>query len=156
LSIATYQSCKDQKASLELQHTYDFLTWLRDEFDPLRAQFLARHPCVSLMDSLVEVRNEETRLQDAGLLRVSSVLVSHSSIARPATPLPLASSLVALFAPHGESTCLYCYHYGRDGHVDAFCYRMKKAQKAQAHRCSQGTGDSCSGGFERSSAASET
>jgi hypothetical protein len=72
LSIATYQSCKDQKASLELQHTYDFLTWLRDEFDPLRAQFLACHPCVSLMDSLVEVRNEETRLQDAGLLQVSS------------------------------------------------------------------------------------
>jgi hypothetical protein len=26
LSSATYQSCKDQKAALELRHTYDFLT----------------------------------------------------------------------------------------------------------------------------------
>jgi hypothetical protein len=70
LSPATYQSCKDQKAALELRHTYNFLTCLRDEFEPLHAHLLARHPCVSLMDALVEVHNEETRLQDAGLLWV--------------------------------------------------------------------------------------
>jgi hypothetical protein len=49
------------------------LTRLRDEFEPLRAQLLPHHPCVSLMDALAEVRNEETHLQDAGLLWVSSI-----------------------------------------------------------------------------------
>jgi hypothetical protein len=58
LSPDTCQSCKDQKAALKLHHMHDFLTQLRDEFEPLRAQLLARHPCVSLMDALAEVRNE--------------------------------------------------------------------------------------------------
>jgi hypothetical protein len=53
---------------LELRRTYDFLTWLHDEFEPLRAQLLARRPYVSLMDALTEVRNEEIHLHDAGLL----------------------------------------------------------------------------------------
>jgi hypothetical protein len=44
------------------------LTRLRDEFEPLHAQLLVRDPCVALMDALAEVRNEETRFQDAGLL----------------------------------------------------------------------------------------
>jgi hypothetical protein len=84
LSPTTCQSCKDQKAALELRRTYDFLTRLRDEFEPLRAQLLARHPCVSLMDALAEVRNKETHLQDIGLLRVSSALVARSLVACPA------------------------------------------------------------------------
>jgi hypothetical protein len=83
LSPTTCQSCKDQKAALGLRRMYDFLTRLRDEFEPLRARLLARHPCVSLMDALAKVRNEEIRLQDADLLRVSSVLAARSSIARP-------------------------------------------------------------------------
>jgi hypothetical protein len=58
LSPATCQSCKDQKAAPELHRTYGFLAQLRDEFEPLRAQLLAHHPCVSLMDALAEVRNE--------------------------------------------------------------------------------------------------
>jgi hypothetical protein len=37
LSPSTCQSCKDQKAALELHHTYDFLTRFRDEFEPLCA-----------------------------------------------------------------------------------------------------------------------
>jgi hypothetical protein len=82
LSPATCQSCKDQKAALELRRTYDFLTRLRDEFEPLCAQLLARHPCVSPMDALAEVRNEETRLQDASLLWISSVLAARSSVPR--------------------------------------------------------------------------
>jgi hypothetical protein len=63
LSLITCQSCRDQTAALELRRTYDFLTRLRDEFEPLRAQLLARCPCVSLMDALADVR-----LCDAGLL----------------------------------------------------------------------------------------
>jgi hypothetical protein len=37
LSLATCKSCRDQTATLELRQTYDFLTWLRDEFEPFRA-----------------------------------------------------------------------------------------------------------------------
>jgi hypothetical protein len=37
LSPATCQSCRDQMAALELHRTYDFLTRLHDEFEPLRA-----------------------------------------------------------------------------------------------------------------------
>jgi hypothetical protein len=110
LSPATCQSCKDQKAALELCRMYDFLTQLRDEFEPLCAQLLAHEPCVSLMDALAEVHNEETRLQDVGLLRVSSVLAARSSIAHLAAPVSPASPSIALSAAHGASTGLHCDH----------------------------------------------
>jgi hypothetical protein len=68
LSPATCQSCRDQTTALELHRTYDFLTQLRDEFEPLHAQLLARRPYVSLMDALAEVCNEKVHLCDGGLL----------------------------------------------------------------------------------------
>jgi hypothetical protein len=120
LSPATCQSCKDQKADLELCRMYNFLTQLRDEFEPLRAQLLACHPCVSVMDVLAEVRNDETRIRDVGLLQSSSVLVAHCLVASPAAPVPLTSALVTPSAARGESVGLHCDHYGRDGHVKAF------------------------------------
>jgi hypothetical protein len=83
LSPTTCQSCRDQTAALELHRTYDFLTRLRDEFEPLCAQLLARRPYVSLMDALIEVYNEEIRLRDAShdtsLLESAIVLAAHSS-----------------------------------------------------------------------------
>jgi hypothetical protein len=99
------------------------------------------------MDALGEVCNEESHLQDAGLLWVSSVLDACSLVARPAALVSLASPLVAPFATRGLSTGLHCDHGGQDGHVEAFCYRKKKAQ---AHHSSQGTGASNFGGSERS------
>jgi hypothetical protein len=108
---------------------YDFLTRLRDEFEPLCAQLLACHPCVSLMDVHAEVHNEETCLQDASLLQVSSVLVVRSSVARPAAPVPPASPPVALSAARGASTSLHCDHCGRDGHVEAFATRKRKLRR---------------------------
>jgi hypothetical protein len=63
---------------------------------------------------------------------------------------------VAPSAARGASTGLHCDHCGRDGHVEAFCYRKKKAQKSQAHRSLQGTGGSSSGRSEKSYAGSET
>jgi hypothetical protein len=161
LSPATCQSCRDQTVALELRRTCDFLTRLCDEFEPLRAQLLARRPYVSLMDALAEVRNEEIHLRDAGLLQSATVLVARSSTgcsssARPAAPVPLASPLVVPHAARGESVGLHCDHCGHDGYVEAFCYRKKKAQKAQTHRSSQGTGSTGSGGSERSSVGSET
>jgi hypothetical protein len=128
------------------------LTWLRDEFEPLCAQLLARHPCVSLMDALAEVHNEVTHLQDSGLLRSSSVLAAHSLFAHPVAHVPLASASVALSAAHAKSGILYCDHCSWDEHVEAFCYRKKKAEKAQTCYSSQGIGDSDSEGSKRISA----
>lgn len=74
LSPSTCQSCLRQKKALELCRTYDFLTHLCDKFEPLRAQLLARHPCVSSMDALAEVCNEEIRLRTTGLIQSPLVL----------------------------------------------------------------------------------
>jgi hypothetical protein len=132
---------------------------IHDEFEPLRAQLLARRPYVSLMDAFAEVHNEEIRLCDVGLLQSATVLAARplagsSSFARPTAPMPLVSPPVP--AARGESVGLHCDHCGRDGHVKAFCYRKKKAQKTQVCRSSQGTGATGSGGSARSSAGSET
>jgi hypothetical protein len=64
------------------------------------------------MNALAEVHNKETHLCDVGFLRVSSVLAARSLVARPATPMPLASPLVAQSTALGESTSLNCDQYG--------------------------------------------
>jgi hypothetical protein len=97
LSPVTCPSCRDQTAALELRRTYDFLTRLRDEFAPLRAQLLARRPYVSLMYALTEVRNEEVRLCDVGLLQSATVLTARSSASRSSSARPTAS--VSLASP---------------------------------------------------------
>jgi hypothetical protein len=137
LSPATCQSCRDQTAALELRRTYDFLTRLRDEFEPLCAQLLARRPYVSLMDALVVVYNEEVRLRDVGLLQSATILAprssaSRSSSTRPTALVPLASPPVVPPAARCESGGLHCAHCGHDGHVEAFCYRKKKAQACRS------------------------
>jgi hypothetical protein len=93
------------------------------------------------MDALTEVHNEEFHLHDAGLLQSVTILVarslaSRSSSARPTASVPLASPPVVPPAARGG---LHCAHCGHDGHVDALCYKKKKAQ---ARRSSQGTGGS--------------
>jgi hypothetical protein len=117
LSPATCPSCRDQTTALELRRTYDFLTQLHDEFEPLRARLLTRHPYVSLMDTLVEVCNEETNLRDAGLLQSSTALAARSSAgrsssSRPAALVPLASPPVVPPIAHDESVGLCYGHYG--------------------------------------------
>jgi hypothetical protein len=84
------------------------------------------------MDALAEVHNEETRLRDAGLLQSTTILDARSSAggsssSHPTTSLPLASPLVVPPTAHGESIGFHCDHCGRDGHVEAFCYKKKKA-----------------------------
>jgi hypothetical protein len=79
------------------------------------------------MDALAEVRNKETRLQDVSLLLISSVLAARSLVAHPAAPVPQASPPIAPSIARGASTNLHCDHCDRDGYVDVFCYRKKKA-----------------------------
>jgi hypothetical protein len=63
-------------------------------------------------------------------------LAGHSSSAHPAAPVPLDSPLVIPPTARGESGRLHYDHCGRDGHVEVFCYKKKKAQKAQARHSS--------------------
>jgi hypothetical protein len=77
----------------------------------------------------------------------------YSSSAHPAALVPLVSPPIVPSATRDESGGLHC---GHDGHVEAFCYRKKKAQKAQARRSSQDTSGTASRRSERSSAGSET
>jgi hypothetical protein len=83
-------------------------------------------------------------------------LAGRSSFARPTAPVPFARPPVVPPAARGESIGLHCDHRGRDRHVEAFCYRKKKAQKAWARHSSQGTSATGSRGSKRSSAGSET
>ena len=66
------QCCVRQQAKLEVRRLYDFLTRLRPEFEQSRAQLLARHPRLSTLEALAEVRSEEVRLGSTGLLPSSS------------------------------------------------------------------------------------
>jgi hypothetical protein len=75
------------------------------------------------VNALAEVHNE-THIQDANLLRSSSISAARSLIAHLVAPVPLASALSTAL---GESGNLHCDHCGRDEHVEAFCYRKKKA-----------------------------
>jgi hypothetical protein len=118
LPPATCQSYRDQTAALELRRTYNFLTRLRDEFEPLRAQLLAHRSYVSLMDALAEVRNEEVHLRDAGLLQSVTVLAARSSagrssFARPAAPVPLVPPPVVPPAARGEWWSSLCSLWSR-------------------------------------------
>ena len=165
LSPNTCDSCKAQKVALETRRTHYFLTRLRDEFEQLRAQLVSRVPCVSLMEALAAIRNEELSLQNAGLLQSSSssssVLAARCSSSpavapSPKAPLPAASSSEG--EGGGHLNCNYC---GKKTHVEAVCFKKKKDQSRRggSDRSSQGTGgagSSGTGGSQRSSAGSET
>jgi hypothetical protein len=90
------------------------------------------------MDALAEVRNEETRLQDAYLLRVSSIL---APLLRLLHLLLVVRVLVFIVITVIELDMWR-----------PFCYRKKKAQKTQTRCSSHCTCGSSSGGSERSSA----
>jgi hypothetical protein len=101
------------------------LTCLRAEFEPLRAQLLARELCVSLMEALAAVRNKETHLRSASLLQStsSSVLATRSGIlgSTPKVPASVSSG-----ASGTHSSCgLHCNHCDRDGHDEDHCYKKK-------------------------------
>ncbi|WVZ84521.1 hypothetical protein U9M48_031548 [Paspalum notatum var. saurae] len=86
------------------------------------------------MDALADVRNEETQLRTAGLLPSASALATRSAPSRPAVPPLSSASSAPMPSPSargeggGGLRCNYC---GKDDHVEAFCYRKKKAQRSQ-------------------------
>ena len=135
-----------------------FLTRLRDEYEPVRAQLLARHPFVSLMDAVAAIRNEETRLHSAGLLPSATVLAARSSPSQPVVPLSSATAPPPSTRGGGGGG-LHCDYCGKDGHVEAFCYRKKKVQRSQARQASQtspASGSASAGVSQRSSTDPDT
>ncbi|WVZ93017.1 hypothetical protein U9M48_039040 [Paspalum notatum var. saurae] len=139
LSPSTCEFCQCHQSDIELQRAHAFLICLRDEYEPLRAQLFARHPFVSSMDAVAAVRNEETRLRSAGLLPSVSALAARSAPSWPVVP-PLSSpSSAPVPSPsvRGGGGGLHCDYYGKDGHVEVFCYRKKKAQRSQTRPASQ-------------------
>ncbi|WVZ72434.1 hypothetical protein U9M48_020898 [Paspalum notatum var. saurae] len=160
LSPSTCEFCQGQQSDIELQRTYVLLTRLRDEYEHLRAQLLARHPFVSLIDALAAVRNEEIRLRSAGLLPSVSALAARSAPSRPAIPSLSSPSPAPVPSPSGRGGGggLHCDYCGKDGHVEAFCYRKKKAQfrsqtrsASQTPPVSQPSGSASAGASQRSS-----
>jgi hypothetical protein len=63
----TCPCCQIIRSDLEFQRVYEFLSRLRKEFKPRRAQLLARGH-VPLSEVLSELQAEETRLRGADLL----------------------------------------------------------------------------------------
>jgi hypothetical protein len=65
--------------------------------------------------------------------RTTALIWLLTPFARRHALVPLTSSLVAPLVARGVNSGLYCDHCGRDGHVETFCYKKRKAQKAQIH-----------------------
>ncbi|XP_048574741.1 uncharacterized protein LOC125555983 [Triticum urartu] len=140
----TCPCCQAVQANLEFHRVYEFLSRLRKEFEPQRAQLFARGR-ISLMEALSEIRAEETRLRGAGLLEVPSVLATRA----PTPPAPSTTSRSSapplLPTPSGGSGrprphCAYC---NNDGHLESQCYTKKKHLR-KARSSSSGTSSSTS------------
>uniref|UniRef100_A0ACD5TJP1 Uncharacterized protein n=1 Tax=Avena sativa TaxID=4498 RepID=A0ACD5TJP1_AVESA len=142
----TCPCCQIVRSDLEFHRIYEFLSWLRQEFEPRRAQLNARGR-LPLSKVLSELRSEETRLRGAGLIAVLSVLATRGPPLPSAPSTQLRSSVPPLILPtppgqgqsqhqqsQGQSqhqqargqgrhgSLRHCTYYSRDGHTWATCY----------------------------------
>ena len=146
---------------MEFQRVYEFLSRLRKEFEPRRAQLLARGH-VPISKVLSELRAEETRLRGVGLLEVPSVLAARGPPSSPVPPTratapPLLPTPQGSGQSHGQgrgsrprSHCTYC---DMDGHTESRCYtkqrdlRQQKASASPGTRAPSGSSGSSPAGF---------
>nr|XP_051202402.1 uncharacterized protein LOC127316016 [Lolium perenne] len=94
----TCPCCLTVRADLEFQRVFEFLSRLRTEFEPRRAQLLARGR-VPLSEVLAKLRAEETRLRGAGLLAVPSALAARGPPVPSARGSPVPSPSLRSPAP---------------------------------------------------------
>uniref|UniRef100_A0ACD5WRS3 Uncharacterized protein n=1 Tax=Avena sativa TaxID=4498 RepID=A0ACD5WRS3_AVESA len=85
----TCSCCQITRSGLEFQRIHEFLSWLRPEFEPRRANLFSRGR-VPLSEVLAELRAEETRLHGTGLLGVPTVLATR--VPAPAAAMPTAAT----------------------------------------------------------------
>jgi hypothetical protein len=84
-----------------------------------------------MMEALTDIRSEEIRLREAGILPPpSSVLAVRSAASSVSSKLSTAPSFTspARTSPVVSSTSshLHCTDCDKDGHVESFCFRKKK------------------------------
>ena len=133
----TCPCCVRLRAHQETHRLYDFLTRLRPEFEPVRAQLLTRHPRPSLVEALTSVRAEETRHR--GVAQMQSVL---SASAPAPSPFSSASTVIPPPAPLVVATStagLHCTYYQRDGHRYQDCYKRRRDQSRRGGRPPKGS-----------------
>uniref|UniRef100_A0ACD5YYN5 Uncharacterized protein n=1 Tax=Avena sativa TaxID=4498 RepID=A0ACD5YYN5_AVESA len=94
----TFPCCETVRSDVEFHRAFEFLSRLRKEFEPRRANLLARGR-IPIAEVLSELRAEETRLRAAGLLEVPSVLAARGSPSSPAPPPPSRSLAPLLPTP---------------------------------------------------------
>ena len=131
------------RSDLEFQRVYEFLSRLRGEFEPRRAQLFARGR-VPISEVFSELRAEETRRRGAGLLQVPSVLatqattppVSYRSSAPPLLPTPGSEGHTREGRSRPRTHCGYC---NRDGHPESDCFKKKHDMRNREHNSSIGT-----------------
>ncbi|XP_037457494.1 uncharacterized protein LOC119328613 [Triticum dicoccoides] len=138
------QCCVRQQAKLEVRRLYDFLTRLRPEFEQSRAQLLARHPRLSTLEALAEVRSEEVRLRSTGLLPSFSAVLA----ARVPPPLPGVPSSTQVAATSTSAFCNYCK---QDGHMITECIKRRKQGRrgGRPQKDSGGSSNSREGSLEK-------
>jgi hypothetical protein len=100
----TCPCCRTVCSDLEFQRFYEFLSRLRKEFEPHRAQLLA-HGRVPIFEVLSELRAEETRLRGAGFLEVPSALAARGPPPSPAPSTQLRSPVLPILpSPQGQGS----------------------------------------------------
>jgi hypothetical protein len=98
----TCPCCRTVCSDLEFQRVYEFLSRLCKEFEPHRAQLLARGH-VPISEVLFELQAEETRLCGAGFLKVPSVLAARGPPPSPAPSTQLWSPVPPILpTPQGQ------------------------------------------------------
>jgi hypothetical protein len=88
----TCPCCRTVRSDLEFQRVYEFLSRFRKEFEPRRAQLLARGR-VPISEVLSELRAEQTRLRRVGFLEVPSMLAARGPPPSPAPSTQLRSPI---------------------------------------------------------------
>ena len=139
----TCPCCQTVRSDLEFQRVFEFLSRLRGEFEPRRANLLARGR-VPISEVLLELRAEETRLRGAGLLAVPSVLAARAPVmssARPSAPplLPTPYGGVSRPSSGGEGRSrprIFCGYCSKPGHPESDCYKKQRDMRNKGHNTS--------------------
>ncbi len=154
----TCQCCQRQHSHMDLRRIYDFLTRLRSEYESTRAQLLARHPRVTIMEALTEIRSEEIRLREAGILPLPSSVLAVRTVASSASSTPAVRSTVSsssssarpptTVVPSARGHLHYTY-CDKDGHVESFCFRKKKdLRRGNSSKGTSGSSQKSAGGSD--------
>lgn len=115
--------CKNLRSHTQFCRLYYFLARLYDEFEPLRAQLLARHPKVPQLEALTEVRWQEICLHNRGTLSAPFILTAWIP-----TPSSSSRSTASPTTSEADLCCTYCNKEGYLKHC-----RFKKKDIAARH-----------------------